>query len=100
MVTATGSPRSVLRMLSRALLVGALASLPVLAVVGASGSDATPVAQCRAFLGSMNNGVCLDDPTPAPAPDAGTPSVSFGGPGNGITTSPLFPGQTFNIPLG
>jgi hypothetical protein len=60
-------------------------------------------AQCLATFGSRDDGVCLDQPA-APAPGAQS-SPSFGiGPtdngGQGISSSPLFPGQTIQMPLG
>jgi hypothetical protein len=85
-------------MTSRALLLGALAVAPVLAVIAVAGPEPTASAQCTAVFGSLNDGVCLDDPAPAPTP--GSPSFNVGGPGQGITTSPLFPGQTISVPLG
>jgi hypothetical protein len=82
-------------MVSRALLLGALVAAPVFATLAPAGPAS---AGCTAAFGSLNDGVCLDQPAPPPPSD--TPSVNVGGPGQGITTSPLFPGQTINIPLG
>ena len=86
-------------MMTRTLLLGALVVAPVLAAIGMSGSEPTVSAQCRAVFGSMNDGVCLDEPS-APAP-ADAPSFNWGGPGpdGGISSTPLFPGQTVQIPL-
>ena len=85
-------------MASRALLLGALAAAPALAIIAMAGPEATVSAQCTAVFGSLNDGVCLDQPAPAPPP--GSPSFDVGGPGQGITTSPLFPGQTISVRRG
>ncbi|MCW2652973.1 MAG: hypothetical protein QOE41_4767 [Mycobacterium sp.] len=58
-------------------------------------------AQCRAMFGSLNDGVCLDQPSDAATGGilpVGIGPTDSGGPG--ISTSPLFPGQTINVPLG
>lgn len=58
-------------------------------------------AQCRAVFGSVNDGFCLDQPSEDAT--GGIPSVGIGptdGGGPGLSTSPLFPGQTINLPLG
>ncbi len=73
-----------------------LSALAVAAVVGpalAGGAEHVE-AQCLATFGSLNDGICLDGPS-APAPDF--PSV---GVGPGISTSPLLPGRTIDIPVG
>jgi hypothetical protein len=85
-------------MVTRALFFGALAAVPALAAIAMPGPEPTVSAQCTAAFGSINDGMCLDQPAPAQQP--GVPSFNVGGPGQGITTSPLFPGQTINIPLG
>jgi hypothetical protein len=59
-------------------------------------------AQCLATFGSRNDGICLDQPA-GPAPGApSSPSFGVGptdGGGPGISSSPLFPGQTIEMPL-
>ncbi|MDT5093078.1 MAG: hypothetical protein QOH60_2441 [Mycobacterium sp.] len=59
-------------------------------------------AQCRSFLGSRNDGICIDPPdAPAPQfPPVGIGSTDTGGPG--LTTGPLLPGQSFEgtAPIG
>jgi hypothetical protein len=93
----------------RALILVALAlsaaGAPAPAVFGHPGPAS--IAQCRAAFGSLNNGLCLDPPPDdagAGSPSAGTPPVGIGpsanGNGAGISTGPLFPGQTINTPLG
>ena len=57
-------------------------------------------AQCLATFGSRNDGACLD---PAAGPAPGAPAFGVGptdGGGLGISGSPLFPGQTIQMPLG
>jgi hypothetical protein len=81
-----------------------LTGIAAAAAVGpalASGPDRVD-AQCRATFGSRNDGICLDGPT-IPPPDF--PFLNLGptnGAGPGITSGPLFPGQTIggSVPLG
>ncbi len=77
-----------------------LLALAVAAAVGPAlaGDDESVDAQCLATFGSRIDGVCLDGPS-TPAPDF--PSVGVGptGSGPGVSTSPLFPGQTIDIPV-
>jgi hypothetical protein len=93
----------------RVLILGALAlaaaGAPALAAFG--DSRPTAVAQCLAAFGSLTNGTCLDAPSDnagAGSPSCGIPAVGIGpsanGNGPGISTSPLFPGQTINVPMG
>jgi hypothetical protein len=92
----------------RALVAGALvfaaAAVPAFAALRSAESTGTPVGQCRAAFGSLNGGLCLDGPADSPDGSAGIPSVGIGptqgGNGPGISTSPLFPGQSINVPLG
>jgi hypothetical protein len=103
------------------LRVGVLvvAAVSPLVIGGAGRAEA----QCLAFFGSRNDGTCLDQkpgtaqsqggaiqgPPPAAAPAAGAQPVTGGVPpvaigpgqngGTGISTGPLFPGQTINQPL-
>jgi hypothetical protein len=86
----------------RALVVGALAlaaaMAPAFVVLETAGGSA--VAQCRAYFGSTVNGTCIDGPSDSPP---GAPPINIGtvdGGGAGISTGPLFPGQTINTPLG
>jgi hypothetical protein len=92
----------------RAVVVGALAlvaaGFSALAMFGTPDSGPVAVAQCLTAFGSLNNGVCLDAPSDAGgSPSAGIPPVGIGpsanGIGPGISTGPLFPGQTFNLPV-
>lgn len=78
-----------------------LGGLAVAAAMGPAMVDAPDRvdAQCLATFGSRNDGVCLDGPS-APQPDF--PSFGVGptdGSGPGISSSPLFPGQTVEMPL-
>ena len=87
-------------MTSRATRLLVLGGLAVTAVAPAlvGGPDRVD-AQCLATLGSRNDGICLDGPS-APAP--GFPAFGVGptdGGGPGISSSPLFPGQTIEMPL-
>ena len=92
----------------RAVVVGGLALVAAgssaLAVFGPPDSGPIAMAQCLAAFGSLNNGVCLNAPSDVgDSPSAGIPPVGIGpsanGIGPGISTGPLFPGQTFNLPV-
>jgi hypothetical protein len=82
-------------MLTKALLIGAALVAPAFVSLALAG----PASACNAYLGSRNDGICLDQPGEAPPPQ-GSPTFNWGGPGQGITSSPLFPGQTITTPLG
>ena len=87
-------------MASRAARLLVLGGLAVAAVAPAlvGGSDRVD-AQCLATFGSRNDGICLDGPS-APGPDF--PAFGVGptdGSGPGISSGPLFPGQTIEMPL-
>lgn len=87
--------------------VGRLVILAGLAIAAAvfpatvGGPDRTN-AQCLATFGSRNDGICLDQPA-GPAPAQNSPAFGVGptdGGGLGVSSSPLFPGQTIQMPLG
>jgi hypothetical protein len=85
----------------RWLILGGLVVAAAVFPATVAGPDSLN-AQCLATFGSRNDGVCLDQPAgPAPAP--GAPAFGVGptdGGGLGISSSPLFPGQTIQMPLG
>jgi hypothetical protein len=89
----------------RLVVVGAFAVAAVAAPAYASfavsdaGSPDRAVAQCLAWFGSRNDGICLSESNGTPA-YIGTPQVGLGGGGLGISTAPLLPGQTINAPIG
>ncbi|HME47420.1 DUF7155 family protein [Mycobacterium sp.] len=87
----------------RSLIVGGLA-IAAAVVPAFVGDNERVQAQCLSAFGSLTGGVCLDQPGGGGSPGASSPSVGIGPTGNGggpgISTSPLFPGQTFNVPLG
>ena len=95
-------------------LTGAMAVMPavvgVRAAVGVSsvgvpsrvGGDEHVRAQCLSAFGSLNIGVCVDQPSGGGPSSGGTPWVGIGPTDNGgpgVSTGPLFPGQTINVPL-
>lgn len=97
------SPRKVRIMsIRRVVLLGGLVAAAGLTAIATSPAPVADIsAQCRSAFGSLNDGTCLDGPS-APAPQF----PSFGvGPtdngGSGLTTGPLFPGQTIGgeVPL-
>jgi hypothetical protein len=57
-------------------------------------------ADCTALFGSFNDGVCISEPIDTGA----APPIWIGpnedGNATGVTTGPLLPGRTINIPLG
>ena len=86
-----------------AFAVAAIAA-PTYAALSTPAATSTPQAQCLAWLGSMNDGICISysNSTGAGSTGFGSPGISVGGPNSGnpgISTGPLFPGQTINIPL-
>lgn len=93
----------------RFIVAGALAvaaaAVPVCAALTtSSGVSETPQAGCLAWYGSRNDGICLSYSN-GNGVNVGTPQVGIGGPnssnpGIGITTGPLLPGQTINVPIG
>jgi hypothetical protein len=85
--------------MGRLLILGGLVAVIALGPVLGSAPDRVD-AKSLAVFGSRNDGICLDGPS-APAPDS--PSFGVGrtdGGGAGISSSPLFPGQTIQMPLG
>ncbi len=83
------------------MIVGGLA-LAAAVVPAFVGGNERVEAKCLSAFGSLNGGVCLDQPSGGGTSGAGVPSVGIGptqNGGPGISTSPLFPGQTINVPL-
>ena len=57
--------------------------------------------QCLAWFGNQEDGHCLGYSNGQPI-NAGTPDIGIGGqngPGIGVSTGPLLPGQTINQPI-
>jgi hypothetical protein len=84
--------------MGRLLILGGFTVVAVVGPAFLSAPDRVD-AKCLATFGSRNDGICLDNPSP-PAPDS--PSFGVGptdGNGTGISTSPLFPGQTIQLPV-
>jgi hypothetical protein len=86
------------------VILGGLALVGVIAPALVSGTDHVD-ATCRAFYGSRNDGICLDGPPGPPTQAPMGPVIpGFGvGPtdnGTGVSTGPLFPGQTIDTPAG
>jgi hypothetical protein len=90
------------------VIVGAFAAAAVAAPLYAALSTpaaTTSQAECLAWLGARGTGTCISysNSTGAGSASGGIPSASFGGPNSGspgLSTGPLFPGQTINVPLG
>ena len=76
-------------------------------LIGAIGGTGRAEAKCLAYFGSRNDGTCLDvapgtAQSQGGAFSGGVPPVAVGPSQNGgvgISTGPLFPGQTINQPL-
>ena len=91
-----------------ALAVAALTG-PALAVLGTTSTTDTATGQCLAWYGSRGDGICLGYSNGTPT-YIGTPQGGYLGPGYGVglpgyggigvTTGPLLPGQTINVPIG
>jgi hypothetical protein len=87
--------------IGRLVILGGLALVAAVGPALVSGPDRID-AKCLATFGSRNDGICLDGPS-APPPDFpwfGVGPTDGGGPG--ISSGPLFPGQTIGgpVPLG
>jgi hypothetical protein len=85
--------------LGRVVIMGGLAFAAVVVPVSMGGSEDVR-AQCNAYFGSRNDGICLDGPEPQVS--FGIPPVTVGptdGGGPGLSTGPLLPGETINIPV-
>lgn len=93
--------------LRKIVAVGAFAAAAVAAPVYATLSTpeaTTPQAQCLAWLGSRDDGQCISwSNSSSSGVSGGIPPVAWGSPNSGnpgISTGPLLPGQTINVPLG
>lgn len=80
----------------------AVASVVVAPIVVAPSASAA----CLAWLGARDTGTCISysngSPTVAGTPNVGIIGPNAGsatGPGLGVYTGPLLPGQTINIPI-
>jgi hypothetical protein len=91
-----------------ALAVAALTG-PGLAALSSPSTTDTATGRCLAWFGAREDGVCRGYSNGSPT-YIGTPSVGVWGPGYGnnipgmngigVTTGPLLPGQTINVPIG
>jgi hypothetical protein len=84
----------------RAAIVGGLALVGLVAPAVIGGPDRVD-AQCRAVFGSRDNGICLDQPS-GPGVNFSSPSFNISSTdegGLGVSSSPLLPGQTIDIPV-
>ena len=94
----------------RLVAAGALAVAVAapLALALTSGEATGVQAQCRAHFGNIEDNICLDGPDTGNSFTIGSPGVGVYGPssgnrprgGIGVTTGPLLPGQSWNVPLG
>jgi hypothetical protein len=81
------------------VVVGGLAFAAVAAPLLIGGSSSDVQAQCRAYLGSRNDGICIDGPD-TQAPSLFSPiNVGPTGEGPGISSGNLLPGQTIEMPI-
>jgi hypothetical protein len=83
----------------RVVILGGMVAASVIGPALAGGVDQVD-AQCRAYFGSRNDGICIDGPD-QPTPNFPFIGVGPTGNGPGLTTGPLLPGQTIGgqIPL-
>jgi hypothetical protein len=94
------------RRIVRGIAAGALAAAAVAAPAYAALSTpetATPQAGCTAWLGSRIDGQCIAwSMSGNGGVGGGIPPVAIGAPGSGnpgLSTGPLLPGTSWNIPL-
>lgn len=91
----------------RIIVIGAFAAAavtaPALATLSTPATTATQ-AECISWIGARGTGTCIDPGNQdTSGPSGGFPQVAVGGPNSGnpgVSTGPLLPGQTWNIPLG
>ena len=88
-------------------LAAAAAAVPALAALTDSSTSttaATGSGTCLAWVGARNDGQCIGwsngSGTSIGTPQIGVGSPNSSSPGLGVTTGPMLPGQTINIPLG
>jgi len=96
--------RSQLRPWQIAAALVVAVSAPLLAAVAASDPPiVSATGDCLAWFGSRGDGICMGY-SMGNGINAGTPDIGVFGPGYGnglgITSGPLLPGQTFNVPIG
>jgi hypothetical protein len=77
---------------------------PVVIATTTTEADLTaqPAPKCLAWFGNKEDGKCLSYSNGAPVV-GGVPPISVGAPGSGnpgLSTGPLLPGQTWNVPIG
>jgi hypothetical protein len=87
-----------------AFAVAAAAPALVATMTTETDPDATaqPAPTCLAWFGNKEDGKCLSYSNGAPVV-GGIPPISVGAPGSGnpgLSTGPLLPGQTWNVPIG
>lgn len=90
----------------RTLIIGAFAAAaiaaPVYAAVSTPATTSTQ-AECLSWLGARGTGTCIGSSNSnSSGVGGGVPDISIGGPNSGspgLSTGPLFPGNSWNIPL-
>jgi hypothetical protein len=95
------------RRMVRGIAAGAFAAAAIAAPAYAALSTpeaTTPQAGCTAWLGSKIDGKCIAwSMSGSSGVGGGIPPVAIGAPNSGnpgLSTGPLLPGQTWNVPLG
>jgi hypothetical protein len=81
-----------------ALAVAAVAAPVAIALTSSNTTES--VAGCLAWFGNQEDGVCLSYSNGSPVTVGSTNYSGGTGSNSGLTTGPLLPGQTWNIPLG
>lgn len=89
------------------LAVAALAAPIAIALSSAASDSDVASPACLSWYGNKEDGVCLSYSN-GNGVNVGTPDIGIYGPnagsmpggGIGVTTGPLLPGQTWNVPLG
>ncbi len=88
------------RLIAGAFVAAALAVPLYAAAASSDRTQVTAAPACLAWFGNKEDGKCLGYSNGQPI-NAGTPWYSGGNsPNSGISTSPLFPSQTWTSPIG
>ncbi len=96
-------PRRAWRVIVFGALVLAGAVGPAYSAVSVPDGASEARGRCLAWFGSKNDGECISwSNSGSSGAGAGLPAVSIGGPRSsnpGLSTGPLLPGNSWNIPL-
>ncbi|MDQ1730515.1 MAG: hypothetical protein QOD39_5140 [Mycobacterium sp.] len=94
------------RLIAGAFVAAAVTVPLYAAAVSTDGTEVTAAPACLAWFGNQSDGKCLSYSNGQPV-NVGTPDMGIYGPdagsmpggGIGISTGPLLPSQTWNVPI-